>query len=74
MQEELQKKQRDKEEEVKEQRAYLLNTRLYDKLNEIEEKNKEYENFIKNKKINNEKERKMKKDLWKKELLYIMLI
>ncbi len=43
---------------MKIQRAYYLNMKLYNDYNKIEEKNKEYENFIQNEKKNNEKLKK----------------
>ena len=58
LQEEQQKIQREKEEQMREQRAYLQNMKINDDLNRINEKQEEYEKFIQNKKINNEKERK----------------
>ena len=58
LQEESQKMQRIREERIREQRAYLQNMKLNDYLNIINEKNEEYEKFIENKKINNEKERR----------------
>ena len=47
-QEELQRIQMEKEEQMKEQRAYLLNMKLNDDLNRINEKQEEYEKFLKN--------------------------
>ena len=68
-QEELQRIQMEKEEQMKEQRAYLQIMKINDGLNRINEKNEEYEKFLKNKKEDNEKKRKEKelKDEEKKE-------
>ena len=59
-QEELQRIQMEKEEQMKEQRAYLLNMKLNDDLNRINEKQEEYEKFLKNKKEDNDKKRREK--------------
>lgn len=59
-QEELQRIQMEKEEQMKEQRAYLLNMKLNDDLNRINEKQEEYEKFLKNKKEDNNKKRREK--------------
>ena len=59
-QEELQRIQMEKEEQMKEQRAYLLNMKLNDDLNRINEKQEEYEKFLKNKKVDNDKKRREK--------------
>ena len=72
LQEERQKIQREKEEQMKEQRAYIQNMKLNDDLNRINEKQELYEKFIETKKLNNEKERKEKEFLEeeKKERMY----